>query len=321
MRHTSVRSACGSIGLPLAIELAAARVGLLSPAELAGRLEQSLSVLGAGPRDAPARQQHAARHDRLELRTAHGSRSGQPSRASRSSRAAPPSPAAETVTGASLDTLDSLVAKQLLVRRDDRLLMLETIREYALERLEENPQAQAVHDRLAAWCISFACEATPHLVRADRLVWLARLDAELPNLLAAVARALADEHAETALRLATAVSAYWWRTNQWQTGFPWMNAVIEQAQRSLSSCTGERAVASRAAGRPRENHSSTRPMCRPRWTSSGPAATMPGSPQRSAISPARSHSTGASTTPRRSAMTRWTSHDAPATRMRPSPRW
>jgi predicted ATPase len=77
--------------------------------------------------------------------------------------------AAESVTGASLDTLDSLVAKQLLVRRGDRLLMLETVREYALERLAEHPDADAVHDRFAAWCLDFTRHATPQLVRADRI--------------------------------------------------------------------------------------------------------------------------------------------------------
>ena len=57
---------------------------------------------------------------------------------------------AEAVTGASLDILDSLVAKQLLARRDERLLMLETVREYALERLAEDPNRDAVEERLAA---------------------------------------------------------------------------------------------------------------------------------------------------------------------------
>jgi hypothetical protein len=74
--------------------------------------------------------------------------------------------AAERVTGSALDVLDALVAKQLLVRRADRLVMLATVREYALERLAERPDRKAVHERLAGWYLGFAQEATPHLVPA-----------------------------------------------------------------------------------------------------------------------------------------------------------
>ena len=70
-------------------------------------------------------------------------------------------PAAETVTGASLDILDSLVAKQLLASRDERLLMLETVREYALERLAEDPNRDAVQERLASGASTFCMRRQP----------------------------------------------------------------------------------------------------------------------------------------------------------------
>jgi tetratricopeptide (TPR) repeat protein len=135
--------------------------------------------------------------------------------------------AAEGVIDASLDTLDSLVAKQLLVRSDDRLAMLDTVREYALERLVEHADADAVRKRLAAWCLGFAREATPHLVRADRIPWLAQLDAELPNILAALSWALEHQDAELALQLATELGAYWWRSSRWEDGLPWIDAALK----------------------------------------------------------------------------------------------
>ena len=64
--------------------------------------------------------------------------------------------------------------------------MLETVREYALERLAETPIATRSQERLATWCLDFLHEATAHLVRADRAPWLAKLDGELPNVLAAL---------------------------------------------------------------------------------------------------------------------------------------
>ena len=215
-------------GLPLALELAAARVGLLSPAELAARLDDGLGVLSHGARDAPERHRtlRAAIDWSVQLLT-------EPERSAFAHMAVFPGGAtvavAESVTGASLDTLDSLLAKQLLVRRDDRLVMLETVREYAHERLAEDPAGGALQHRLATWCLGFAREATPHLVTADRGLWLARLDAELPNLLAALARALEDQRAELALQLVNELGTYWWLTAQWESGLPRIEAALEQA--------------------------------------------------------------------------------------------
>ena len=98
------------------------------------------------------------------------------SRGSPCSRAEPRVPAAEEVTGASLDTLQSLVAKQLLRRRGDRLVMLALVREYALERLAPDDPA---HARLAAWCArSPTAEAAPALDDADARAGAGRRAAE-----------------------------------------------------------------------------------------------------------------------------------------------
>ena len=125
-------------GLPLAIELAAARCGLLSPAEIATRLQGALDGLGAGPRDAPARQQTL----RATIDWSHSLLSDDEkacfARFAVFAGGATVQ-AAETITGAGIDTLDRLVAKSLLVRRHEahgptRLGMLETVRAYAAER-------------------------------------------------------------------------------------------------------------------------------------------------------------------------------------------
>jgi predicted ATPase len=126
-------------GLPLAIELAAARCGLLSPDEIAQRLDDTLGALGSGARDAPARQQtlDAEKQCFAHFAVFAGGATLQ---------------ATEAITHAGLDTLDGLVAKNLLVLRQDahppsRLGMLETVRAYATERLAAAADEHAVRER------------------------------------------------------------------------------------------------------------------------------------------------------------------------------
>jgi predicted ATPase/DNA-binding SARP family transcriptional activator len=213
-------------GLPLALELAAARMGLLSPAELAERLGDALALLVGGARDAPERQ----RTLRATLDWSHDLLT----RAERQTFArmavfagGATLAAAEAVTGAPIDVLDAVVAKQLVVRRGPRLFMLETVREYAAEQLAAALDADTVHDRLALWCLSFMQEATPYLVTAERVNWLAQLDAEYPNVVAALSWVLDAQRAELALQLAGALGAYWWHTNRSPDGVPWLNAALE----------------------------------------------------------------------------------------------
>jgi predicted ATPase/class 3 adenylate cyclase len=215
-------------GLPLALELAAARCGLLSVPELAVRLDRALVMLVGGPRDAPERQ----RTLRATIDWSYDLLTNEERRAFAHMAVfagGATVAVAEAITAASLDTLDSLVAKQLLTRRGERLLMLETVRDYALERLAEDPDRDAVREGLAGWWLSFAREATPHLVRADRGRWLARLDAELPNALAALSWALEQRHADLGLRLVGELGEYWLRTNRWDEGLSWLQVALELA--------------------------------------------------------------------------------------------
>ena len=259
-------------GLPLALELAAARTGLLSVSELAARLDGALAVLVGGARDGPERQRtlRATIDWSYKLLTSE-ERSAFAHMAVFAGGATVAT--AETVTGASLDTLDSLVAKQLLARRDERLLMLETVREYALERLAEDPDRDAVQERLATWCRDFLREATAHLVRADRVPWLAKLDAELPNALAALSSALEQRDAELALQLVDELGDYWWHTHHSEDALRWINAALELGRDASLACEPPRCSIEGASRTSGGQTSPTARTCMPASSSTAPATT------------------------------------------------
>jgi predicted ATPase/class 3 adenylate cyclase len=210
-------------GLPLAIELAAARMKLLSPQTLLARLDQPLNVLTGGARDVPARQQTLrntiewsyqllnAREQRLFrwLSVFVGGCSLE---------------AAEDVGtepgdggGSLLDGVASLVDKSLLHRveqteegsEDQRLLMLETICEYGLEVLEALGEGDAARGAHAGYFLQLAEEAEPELKGPLLVAWLDRLEREHDNLRAALQWAVEQGRGEIALRLGIALERFW----------------------------------------------------------------------------------------------------------------
>jgi predicted ATPase/DNA-binding SARP family transcriptional activator len=200
-------------GLPLAIELAGARIGLLTVRELADRLSDSLDALGTGPRDAPARQ----RTLRATLEWSYGllSPDERTALAGLSVFAGGCTvEAAQAITGASLEVLDALVAKNLVVHRTlpgggGRLMLLETVADFARDRLSERRDRDEFAERHFDHYLALAQRAAPELGRSDAPELMARLDQEIHNLRAALAWAL-DQHAATrALELATAMTEYW----------------------------------------------------------------------------------------------------------------
>jgi predicted ATPase/DNA-binding SARP family transcriptional activator len=191
-------------GLPLAIELASARITLLDPDELNARLAQALDVLGTGPRDVPDRQ----RTLRATIDWSHGLLGASEARAfARLAvfRGGATLEAAQQVTGADLDTLAGVIDKQLVVRRHERegprLLMLETVHQYAQERLAQQKDAGDVFRRHCLHYLALTERAEPELFTSGETEWLPRLDAEIDNQRAALNWSLHHEPT-LALRLA-----------------------------------------------------------------------------------------------------------------------
>jgi predicted ATPase/class 3 adenylate cyclase len=191
--------------LPLAVELAAARTSVLSPGQMLTRLSQRLDLLRGG-RDAAARQQtlRAAIEWSYELLTAEERRLF----ARLAVFAGCTLEAAEEVAGADLDLLQSLVDKNLLRHSDERFWMLETIREYAAERLEASGEAAELRERHAHYLFALAEEGEPHLVEYSE-DWLDRLELEHDNLRAALDWFTAARERELVQRLAGALSRFW----------------------------------------------------------------------------------------------------------------
>jgi predicted ATPase/class 3 adenylate cyclase len=201
--NESVHELCRALdNLPLALELAAARTSVLSPKQILERVSTRLDLLKGG-RDADPRQQTLRatiewsyelldeKERRLFARLAvfAGGCTLQ---------------AAEEVTDADLDTLQSLVDKSLLRHTDQRFWMLETIHEYAAERLEESSEADELRQRHAEHFLALAEEAAPHLIFYSS-EWTEHLEREHDNLRAAL------EHldGELTLRLAGALKDFW----------------------------------------------------------------------------------------------------------------
>lgn len=221
-------------GLPLAIELAAARLRVLTPAALAARLQQRLPLLTGGAADAPARQQTlrqtiAWSHELLTLEAQRLLR-----------RLAVfvggwSLDAAEQVHGEAagcIDALEQLIDHSLVQRVDDvdgdpRYAMLETIREYALEQLAASGEHEAVHERHAQAMLALARSSEPQITSAARRPALLRLRAELNNLRGALGWWLQQrKDVQKGLPLAAALAWPWYFEGLFQEGRAWLEAAL-----------------------------------------------------------------------------------------------
>jgi predicted ATPase/DNA-binding SARP family transcriptional activator len=235
----AVASVCASLdGLPLAIELAAARTRVLAPAQILDRIDQRLALLTAGRRDAPERH----RTLRATIAWSHDLLAADEQRLFAYLavfQSGWPLDAAEAVAdGSVLDTLSALVDHSLVIREGSRFRMFEAVREYAAERLAASPEATAVGRRHAVWCLALAEAADRELEGPNQASWLARLDAELANLRAAAAWGMANDEPELTLALDGAL----WRV--WLTrGFA--DEVREELTAALDSGRGDPAVRAR----------------------------------------------------------------------------
>jgi predicted ATPase len=209
-------------GLPLAIELAAARVRLLPPQALLARLDDRMGLLTGGARDLPERQ----RTLRTTLDWSFDLLSGGeralfarlgvfagtfdlPAAEAVGAAAADPGRAAHV-----MDTLGSLVDSSLVRPQtrngEPRFGLLETIREYALERLRDGADWREAHDRHAAYFRALAEPAPAELQGPGQLAWLDRLETEHGNLGAAMSWLVEQDQLEPAIQLSWATWRFWW---------------------------------------------------------------------------------------------------------------
>ncbi|MFI8832675.1 BTAD domain-containing putative transcriptional regulator [Streptomyces afghaniensis] len=222
-------------GLPLAIELAAARLRLLTPRQIADRLDDRFRLLTSGSRTVVPRQQtlravvdwswdlldEAERTVLCEVSVFAGGWD---------------LAAAEAVcTGPAAELLGALVDKSLVVAApcgtDDldgmRYRLLETIHEYAVERAAEAPQQRAAAERRhRAWVRALVEQAEPLLRSAGQLPWVSRLETELDNIRAALDRALTAGDEQEAGALALAMGWFWWLRNYRHEGLEWLGRTL-----------------------------------------------------------------------------------------------
>ena len=248
----TVHQICARVdALPLAIELAAARIKLLTPEALLARLSHRMDVLTAGARDLPMRQQtlrntiqwsydlldEDARRAFRQLSLFVGSFSLE---------------AAEAI-GVMLDAVSALQDWSLVRRADvaanePRFLMLETLREFAHEQLGQHGEGDAVERAHAAHFLALAEQAEPHLTGGEQSRWLARLEADLPNFRAALHSVIARGDAETALRLSSALWRFWLLHGHLIEGVRWLEAALAVRGDTIAASLFARARALNAAG-------------------------------------------------------------------------
>ena len=225
----AIASVCRRVdGLPLAVELAAARMAVLGPEQLDARLAQVLDALGSGPRDAPARQRTLRATIEWSHRLLNAPEAEAFARFAAFAGGATVE-AAEEITGADVAVLEGLVEKSLLSHESGRLVMLETIRAYASELLERDEGSSNVRLRHCCHYVGLAERAIPNLRTHAEAEWMRRLDAESDNFRAALDWALSHDQPGLGVRLAGWLGEYWDLRGASAEGVRWLKAAIDAA--------------------------------------------------------------------------------------------
>lgn len=226
-------------GLPLALELAASQVKYADLATLTKRLQDSLATLTSGPRDLPARQRTLRNTIEWSYNLLEEDEKRLFARLSIFSGGA----TAEMIERICTDRLEdkasdrlaSLVDKNLVFHRENppgelRFLMLETIREFAQERLVSSGEAEQLRLRHVANYVDLAEKAEAELNGQHQGYWYMRLRAEQDNLRAVLAWSLEGNSIEKGMRIISALQLYWYYTGAAQEGLRWCSQAIESSE-------------------------------------------------------------------------------------------
>ncbi len=222
-------------GLPLAIELAAARIRFFSPIDLLARLEKRLPLLSGGPFDAPMRQRTlrdtiAWSYDLLDERSKQLLRH-----------------LAIFAGGFTVDAVEAslgqdqaegivgLVDQSFLTRLDhphaeSRFTMLDTVREFALEQLVGSGEEDEARRQHARWCLDLLGEAQASLGSAAQGAWADRIDAEMENIREAMRMAKQRDDAETLARIAGGLWEFWFGRGYLTEGRLWLSEALTSAE-------------------------------------------------------------------------------------------
>ena len=233
-------------GLPLAIELAAARIKLLPPRAMLDRLGDRLKLLTGGARNLPERQRtlRGAIEWSYELLDA-----GEKTLFARLAvfSGGCTLETMETICDAErelplgiLEGASSLLDKSLLRQEEGaegepRFVMLETIHEYARERLDESGEAEEIRRLHAEYFLALAEQGVSKLRGAEEAKWLERFEIEHDNMREALSRALAGEDAELGLRLAGALWRFWWMKGYYDEGRRWLEEALAKDGRASAA--------------------------------------------------------------------------------------
>ena len=229
-------------GIPLAIELAAARVNLLSVDEIEARLDDVFHLLTAGSRTALPRQQTLRGSIEWSCRLLEPAEKLLMARLSIFTGGwnyeAAEAVGADDDDGLPraevFERLASLVNKSLVTadtnRSEPRYSMLEVVRQYGLELLAQSGKADAVRERHYQWCLAYARTADAQVMSAERRVWISRLENELPNMCQALQFSLsAGQPSEKVHQLASTLAQFWQLRGYLREGMGWIEAALARS--------------------------------------------------------------------------------------------
>src|SRR5260221_2902087 len=264
-------------GLPLAIELAAARGKLLAPQALLARLDRRLHVLTGGARDLPERQRTlrntlAWSYELLTAQEQHLCKripvfvGGATLEAVEAVCEALGDETGKVFEGAASLMDKSLIQQQAQRDEEPRLMMLETIREYGLEVLASGGEAQATREAHAAYYLALAEQAEPELGGPQQLMWFERLEREHDNLRAALSWLLeqgaAGQSNELALRLSGALAVFWWLRGYVSEGWHWLERVLDESRGGRSAARAKTLIGAGQIATFQDDFSQTEALCR-----------------------------------------------------------